>query len=477
MRNLPVLLVNPDYAIERYMGRHFGRMGWVMPPMGLLYLAAALERRDIGVAVYDAQVAERPLAEVLVEQRPEVVGVTCASALVESTLAAAALVKEHLPGSTVVVGGPHPTVRPDDLLSDGTVDVAVRGEGLDTLVELVEAVAAGRGFEEIRGVSFRGPEGVVHTPARPPAPDVDAFPLPARHLVPMHRYRMSPDLSVRTPFDIVFTSYGCPFDCSFCAAQVVMGGSFRPRAIAAVIDEVDLVIRNYRPRWILAGDDNFVTSKERALEFCEAYIRRGHHRSTPWQVSTRADSVDAEVLGAMSRAGCEMVSFGLESAVPRLLETVSKGLDPAVSERAVRLAKAAGLKVRATFILGLPGETPQESLETIRFSRRLPLDQVRFALATPFPGTRLWDTAVREGVVDDWMALSSMGGYRAGELFYVPEGRGSEELKRLQRRANFGFYFRPRIMLGFAGRVRSLAELVEYARAAWGLVRATLSPG
>jgi hypothetical protein len=108
----------------------------------------------------------------------------------------------------------------------------------------------------------------------------------------------------------------------------------------------------------------------------------------------------------------------------------------------------------------------------------LPLDQVRFALATPFPGTRLWEIAAAEGSVDidDWMSLSSMGGYRSDELFYVPEGRDSDELKRLQRRANFGFYFRPRIMLGFAGRIRSFGELGEYARGAWGLLKATVAP-
>ena len=113
---MKVLLVNPDYEIERYMGRHFGRMGWVMPPMGLLYLAAQLETEGIEVEVYDAQIEDRSLATALTEARPEIVGITCATALVGSTLAAARMIKEVLPESTVVVGGVHPTVRPDDLV-------------------------------------------------------------------------------------------------------------------------------------------------------------------------------------------------------------------------------------------------------------------------------------------------------------------------------------------------------------------------
>ena len=475
-----VLLVNPDYEIERYMGRHFGRMGWVMPPMGLLYLAAQLEAEGVEVAVYDAQVDERSLDEALGGFEPAIVGITCATALVGSTLEAARIAKERLPGVTVVVGGVHPTVRPDDLLGGPEVDIAVRGEGLHTIVEIARAVASGarQELEDIRGISFRRDGEPVHNPSRPLEPDVDAFPFPARHLVPMEIYRMSPDLSIRPPMDIVFGAYGCPYDCVFCAAQSVMGGSFRARSLDNIFAEIDRVVREQNPRTLLMGDDNFVLSKERTLDFCDRYRARGYHETLPWQVATRVDSVDGEILRAMAQAGCYLVSFGIESGVGRLLDTVEKGAEVGQAETAVRLAKEAGLIVRATFILGLPGETVADSEATIRFSRKLPLDQVRFALATPFPGTKLWEIAMAEGSVetDDWMRLSSMGGYRSDELFYVPKGRDSEELKKLQRRANFGFYFRPRIVAGFARRIRSVDELGDYARGAWGLLKATVAP-
>ena len=473
-----VLLVNPDFAIERYMGKHFGSMGWVMPPMGVLYLAAQLESDGIDVRVYDAQVEKRPLAEVLAGYSPHIVGITCATALVESTFAAAQLVKEHDPTTVVVVGGVHPTVRPEEMLECDAVDVAVRGEGLITQVEIARAVEGDGDFSEIRGISFRRNGENIHNPARPLEQDVDSFPFPARHLVPMNVYRMSPDLSIRTPFDIVFGAFGCPFDCVFCAAQVVMGGSFRMRSVDNIMEEIDLIVRDYQPRSLLMGDDNFVISSERTMEFCEKYRARGYHRTLPWQIATRVDSVDREILQALADAGCYLVSFGIESAVPHLLDTVEKGARPEQAEAAVRWAKEAGLKVRATFILGLPGETREESLETIAFAKRLPLDQVRFALATPYPGTRLWEIALSEGSlsVDNWIELSSMGGYREGDIVYVPQGRDSEELKKLQRQANFGFYFRPRIMMGFVRRMRSFDEAREYVRGAWGLIRATVAP-
>jgi anaerobic magnesium-protoporphyrin IX monomethyl ester cyclase len=178
----------------------------------------------------------------------------------------------------------------------------------------------------------------------------------------------------------------------------------------------------------------------------------------------------------MKASGCTLVSFGIESGVQRLLDRIGKRTTLEQSERAVRLAKEAGLRVRATLMLGLPGETREDSLETIRFSRRLPVDQVRFALATPFPGTELWRIAEEEGTlkVDDWMNLSLMAGYRQGQLAWVPKGRETKELKRLQRRANLGFFLRPRSWYEYVSRVRSPHDIAEYALGAWQLMRASV---
>jgi radical SAM superfamily enzyme YgiQ (UPF0313 family) len=181
----------------------------------------------------------------------------------------------------------------------------------------------------------------------------------------------------------------------------------------------------------------------------------------------------------MKKAGCFLLSFGIESGVPRLLERLKKGITVEQSEEAVRRAREAGLRTRGTFILGIPTETREESEATIAFSRRLPLDQVRFALATPFPGTELWDIAHAEGQarVEDWMSLSLMAGYRDGAPPYIPEGRDPEELKRLQRSANFRFFFRPRTVADYLGRVRSPRDLLEFAQGAVELARASLFRG
>jgi len=473
---MKVLLINPHYSIERYMGKHLASVGWVMPPMGLLYVAANLEREGHAVAVYDAQIDARPLDEALKEARPDVVGITCVSALLASALSAARLVKAYARAIRVVAGGVHPSVRPQDLLDSSDVDVVVRGEGIWTMAELVRAFESGSPIGDIRGIVYKTDGKTIHTPDRPPVRDGDAMPFPARHLVDTRRYRMSPDFSMRRPFDIVFTSFGCPYRCIFCASQSVIGGLFRPRTVLSVMEEIDGMVRRVPIRSLLVGDDNFGVRRERALEFCALYQSRGYHRRIPWQVSIRVDCVDPEMLKAMKRSGCFIVSFGIESGVPRLLEKLRKGITLEQSEAAVRYAKEAGLRTRGTFILGIPTETREESLETIRFSRRLPLDQVRFALATPFPGTELWDIAREEGAprVEDWMSLSLMAGYRSGPPPYTPVGRDPEDLKRLQRKANFSFFFRPRTVADYLRRARSPRDLAEFARGAWELARASL---
>ena len=122
-------------------------------------------------------------------------------------------------------------------------------------------------------------------------------------------------------------------------AQTVMGGSYRMRSVPNVMQEIEHVISEYKIRSLLVGDDNFMISKERTLEFCEQYRWRGHHRTVPWQIATRVDSVDRESLRAVKEAGCYLVSFGIESGVGRTLDTAEKGIRAEQSEEAVRLAK------------------------------------------------------------------------------------------------------------------------------------------
>ena len=179
----------------------------------------------------------------------------------------------------------------------------------------------------------------------------------------------------------------------------------------------------------------------------------------------------------MKRAGCSIVSLGLESGSQRLLDLIKKNITLEQTRKTVEIIHKVGIKSRASFILGLPTETREESRQTIKFAYSLPLDQVRFSIATPFPGTELWDIAIREGRVDpehiDWTKLSLMGGYADFLPLYYPEGRSAEEMKQLQKRANLFFYLRPRIILGYLNRIRSAGDFLSIFKGFFHLMKAT----
>lgn len=243
------------------------------------------------------------------------------------------------------------------------------------------------------------------------------------------------------------------------------------------MDEIDHLYQRYQIKWLFISDDTFVINKAQTMEFCEKYMERGYHRKIPWQVANRVDTVDREILSKMKEAGCYIISFGIESGVQRLLKILNKGITIEQSIQAVWWAKEVGLKVRGTLILGIPTETREETLKTIKFAYSLPLDQVRFSLATPFPGTQLYQMAIEEGQlkVGDWTSLSLMAGYRNGNLAYVPKGRNEGDLKTLQRRANLGFYIRPKILLSYLRQMRSFEDIGRITLGFWEFCKASLT--
>jgi len=473
-----VLLVNPPYDIKRYMGG-LAKVGWVFPPIGLLYIASYLRKHQPAwdVRIYDSQVAEQDFREYFDDLRPDIVGITCQSALVYSTLETAHIVKQGNPQTLVAIGGVHASLRPQDLLGSEYVDLVVRGEGEETFLEIGAAFQEQGSFAGIPGISYRGLSELIHNPDRPISADLDSYPMPALDLVPIERYRISPDMRTGSRLGLIITSRGCPYDCMFCANKLLTKRTYRLRSIPSVIEEIDYYLEHYRINQLMIFDDNFAVDKKRTLELCAEFVRRGYPAKFNWWTEARVDVLDEEILTAMKRAGCSIISLGLESGNQRLLDLIKKNITLEQTRKTVELIHAAGIKSRASFILGLPSETRDESRQTIRFAYSLPLDQVRFSIATPFPGTELWDIAVQEGRIDpeniDWTKLSLMGGYADFLPLYYPEGRSAEEMKRLQKRANLFFFLRPRIIWGYINRIKSREDFFNIFMGFFHLVKAT----
>lgn len=449
-----VLLVNPPYDVQRYMGK-LSKIAFVFQPIGLTYIASYLRAKGVETGIYDSQVEEDSIADRVRAFDPDVIGITCVTALVYSTIEVAKLIKREFPGKTIIVGGIHPTIRPQDFLCEPSIDYVCIGEGELSMHEFVAALAEGRDPALVSGIACRRDGKDIMGPPRAFEQDIDRFPPPALDLVPMKRYRTSPDNRTGEQVGVLLTSRGCPFDCIFCSNRLLTKKTYRAHGVERVCEEVRSLIEVHRVRQIFVQDDNFAVNKTRAKELCREFVKRGFHRRMSWWAEARVDCVDEELLGLMAQANCRIISYGLESGNQRLLDLICKGITLERTRQVVAMTRKAGIEIRASFILGLPTETVEESRQTIRFAKELGIDQVRFAIATPFPGTRLYDIAQEEGTLrfDNWKQFSMMSGYAGGLPVYAPKGRTPEELARLQRRANLSFYLRPRIILTFLKRM------------------------
>jgi len=457
-----VLLVNPPYSL----GRHFGRLGRIAPievPMGLAYIAAYLEPRGVRVDVLDCQALQVSSEEVrrkVARLRPDIVGITCVTTNFYEACEIARAVKKASERTRVVLGGPHPTVMPEEALRHEEIDLVVRGEGEVTMHE----VASGRNNREIEGLSFKEGGKIVHNLDRPLIEGLDCLPMPARHLLPMERYRPEPDFVVRSPTHVLITSRGCPYRCIFCAARLISGYKYRMNSVQRVLEEIDLLVTRYHARGLLFYDDNFTVNRERAEEICDRLVEKYSNEGLVWACSTRVDNVDKALLRKMRSAGCRIISYGIESGSERLLKLIRKGIALEQVKAAVRWTKEAGIECRGSLILGLPTESKEESLRTIQFAKELALDRAKFSLATPYPGTELYRQALESDSFEakDWSRFSAMAGFSTYLPIYAPQGRSPTEMKDLQYKAMREFYLRPSCILNLVKNVRSWKDLERY---------------
>ena len=474
---MKVLLINPPYEIERYMGK-LSKIAFVFQPIGLTYIASYLRSKDISVKIFDSQVEQEPIQQVVSTYDPDIIGITCVTFLVHSTIELSKLLKREFPHKVILVGGIHPTIRPEDFLREKSIDYIAVGEGEITMYEFVRAIEQQKDPATVDGIVYER-DGIIHG-GRPRelVKNIDEFPAPDAGDLMKEGYQTSPDTRTGDIVGVILTSRGCPYNCIFCANRLLSKGKYRTHSIERVCGEIENLLSRYNVTQLFVQDDNFAANKSRAKDLCREFIKRGFNKKVSWWAEARVDCVDEELLTLMAKANCKIISYGLESGNQRLLDMIDKGITIKQIKETISMTKKAGIDIRASFILGLPTESREESIRTIKFAKELGIDQVRFALATPFPGTKLWDIAQSEGVLDlsDWRRFSLMSGYSKGLPVYTPKGRDAEELARLQRRANLSFYLRPRVLLTYLRRMNSLSAFRDISGGALRFVKASLFP-
>lgn len=388
-----VLLINPFYPISETPS----------PPLGLAYLAAALEEAGAEVRVLDLVVHPyRPqmLADLLDEFQPQIAGSTAVTMTVDHALGMLTEIKRLRPQIVTVMGGPHVSFSARETLQAcPALDIAVIGEGERTIVELARAAAgSGGNFEGIDGIATRVGNSVRIAPRREFIADLDSLPPPARHLLPLGRYR-----ALGMPISMT-TTRGCPHQCIFCVGRKMVGSRVRYRSPQRVVDELEAV-GNLGFHQVNIADDLFTADRRHCTAVCDEILRRG--LKVKWTSFARVDTVCEELLTRMKAAGCTAVSFGVESANRDILKTIKKRITPEQVVEAVRMCARTGVTPFASFILGLPGETPETIQESMEFGQRLKELGLLygFHLLAPFPGTEVRERSAALGLrilTDDW---------------------------------------------------------------------------
>ena len=366
------------------------------PSLGLAYLAAVAIEDGHEVAIFDMGLRpQKPLTDEVAEivaWRPDVLAFTAMTTSYRSIEEAAALLREQLNAPTII-GGPHATTLPELTLQNPDLDFLVYGEGELVFRDWLRQVAEGReDWAANRGLWYKDDDGVVvNNGERELIPDLDALPFPARHLFELKSYTLAaPD---GQPMVTVLTSRGCPYKCSFCFKGIV-GRTYRQRSPENIVAELRHIMQQYGVRNFYFMDDLFTINAKRLEAILDYFMAQAW--DVRWQCLARVDRVNPELLRKMYRAGCRQVHFGIESGNPEILARTAKHIDLEQVRRAVEWAEDAGILTKGYFMLGLPGDTEETMQQTIDFAASLSLSEAMFSIATPMPGTGLWEELVRK---------------------------------------------------------------------------------
>jgi len=429
-----IILINPPQATQ-----------YSQPPLGLAMVATVLEKNGYLVKILDLpalRLFENSLPAIIRREKPDVVGITAMTPTISSAVSVAKKVKESDSNITVVLGGAHATILPEETLqSTPEIDIIVRGEGEQTTLELVKALEKDpSNINHILGITYRKGDSMKSNPPRAPILDLDVLPFPAFHLLPIRRYRLHPPFGRRTPVMPIITSRGCPYRCIFCSKSV-FGKKYRSNSSAYVVDEIRHLNEKFGVKEIKFYDDVFTLDKKRVIAISRQL--KEQEIDIPWTCETRVNLVDRELLGVMKDAGCYMIAYGVESGNQGVLNSLKKDITLEQAIKAFKLTHEAGIETVAYFMIGSLGETPKTIMETIKFAKKLDPDFVQFSISTPYPGTRLYCLAVKEGYVPEkWDEYVYADLKFVGNPPFKTKNLSSQELGKWNKKAYVSFYLR-----------------------------------
>lgn len=444
-----ILLINP-----------INRSYVVIPSLGLGYLAAILIKKGHDVTILNC-IKERSTYEsftTFIKNRHfDIIGIQVFSYDLNSVKKHLGIIRSYSPGTITIVGGPHPSGDPVGTMSVlENTDFAFQGEAEIGLPLLVDQLISGSSdFTEIPGLIWRNDDNIRVNPKKF-VTELDSIDLPAWNIIKPETYPEAPHgaFTKNFPSAPIVTSRGCPSKCTFCAGSTINGRNVRRRSVDNVVQELQILkARGIKEFHI--EDENFTLSKEYVLAFCARIEEAKLGMSWSLPSGVRLDTLTSNLLQAMEKSGCYSLAVGIEFGTDRLLQLTRKGTTIKNISEGMSIFSGSNIKVTGFFLLGVPGETRDEIMKTVRFSRILPLNRAQFNIFAPLPGSSEWDRLMQRGVLE----FIETDRLHVHDVSYVEGDITRSELKKIQRRAVLGFYLRPSVLVNIALEIRSLKHL------------------
>lgn len=430
---LPVIREDRCEIINRYL---------VTPPYSLIQIASVLREYDQEVQLIDANCEDlsyNKIREEMGKSHPDIVVFRFTPTTFEADMAIAKIAKSLNP--KIITAGLCWTLRSyaENILKDNSdLDAYLIGEYGNyevTFLNLVRTLSRKSNLNKVEGIVFRRGENINST--GPCTEEFDGeLPMPAYDLLPpLSKYYISPKHGRHSPFTVMYTSKGCPYTCIFCVAR---NTKWRERSVKSIMKEITYLKNKHNLKCVFFMDELFTMNRQRTVDLCRELI--DNEIDITWYCSTRVDRVDKNLLKLMRRAGCESISFGIESGSQKILDYARKGVKVEQAKEAVKMVKDAGIKTHLSFIIGLPRENWSTFGETIDFVKETMPAMAQFNIAVPYPGTRLYELAVEKGWTEkdlDWTQLCHQTSImRTDEMT-------TEELDKARKMAYKSLYFSP----------------------------------
>ncbi|MEN8224157.1 MAG: radical SAM protein [Bacteroidota bacterium] len=398
--------------------------------LGLAYLAAYAreQHEDLEFKVLDTRVATRKETRQFYNTSFDLIGITVFSPVYFEVKKVFDRIRETNPEAPICLGGPYVTTIREEIFNETPAEFAIYGEGEVTFSELISHLKGECKLSDINGLMYKnGSKSITVNPPREKIKDLNAIPMPAYDIWPMHRY----------PLHRMVSSRGCPYACAWCNSSSIWDQTQRYMSPDKMIEEIEYLIENHGKKIFVFGDNSFNIDLERVEVFCDLLIKKSIH--ILWSVSLRADIMTEDIAHKMKKAGCYNVSIGIESANNFILSKMGKGTTIEKITDGIQMLKKAGIEIMSQYVIGSPYDTLETIKESIAYAKNSACDYTNFYTVLPFKGTLQWDYITKNGTlftkhIHDFHSINPR------IVFETPEFTYKDRLEAIKLVKSEGFY-------------------------------------